>query len=440
MRLRRFRTVQTAIIFVLIITCLIVLLVNYRTTTELQEYIRKESIFFVPGSGKSKGDTTPTSDEDYYIDTFESLLITDRRRHKINGRTCLEKQNFVFIKTMKCATETMASVLRRFGYLRHLNFVLPKQKNIYLGWPYILEKLDYRPSSKPFNILVEHSIYNKTVMSSLMPNDSAYISIIREPYSHFKSAFHYFNVANISKVTGKDQLSQYIHNIDTYERYYKSREGSKIRFCIPDGFSVTKNLLSHCLGMPLGFPAGRRNFTDDLTSILRYIEQLNRDFTLVMIMDYFHESLVLLKRLMCWSLEDIIYHTSNVGNYSYKYQPPKPGHFKVHRQWSSVDYILYEFFNNTLWQKIAKEGESFHREVATYNLIQTQVADYCEYMNDREEDLKISATEFNDEFVVTHDYCIIMGLDLLTFLKTRYDYEELELDSEVQNSGPKRGC
>jgi hypothetical protein len=47
---------------------------------------------------------------------------------------------------MKCATETMGTIIRRFGYKRALNFVLSVKNNIYLGWPYIMMKTDHRPS------------------------------------------------------------------------------------------------------------------------------------------------------------------------------------------------------------------------------------------------------------------------------------------------------
>ena len=44
---------------------------------------------------------------------------------------------------------------------------------------------------------------------------------------------------------------------------------------------------------------------------LSIIAFLDREFDLVMIMDYFDESVVLLKRLVCWELDDILYFKSN---------------------------------------------------------------------------------------------------------------------------------
>jgi hypothetical protein len=67
---------------------------------------------------------------------------------------------------------------------------------------------------------------------------------------------------------------------------------------ILDGFSVTKNLMAQCLGMPLGFPYGRADISNNLHAVQDYIQNLDEEFSLVMIVEYFHESLILFKRLM----------------------------------------------------------------------------------------------------------------------------------------------
>lgn len=376
-----------------------------------------------------------------YIDPFQSLLIQDSDIHnKVGGSTCKEKRNFVFIKTMKCATQTVAMILRRFGYLRYLNFVLPKGDNLYLGWPFILEAQDYRPSRRPYNALVEHSVYNRTIMSALMPKDTKFITIIREPFSHFRSVFNYFNVGNISKVEAKDQVSEWLLNLNKYDTLYKSHQQSEKRYCIPDGFSITKNLLSHCLGMPIGFPVGRANITNDDVKVLEYIHQLDAEFDLVMIMEYFHESLVLLKRTMCWSLQDLLYQAFNVGKYGYKNTEPKEEHLQIYKHWSHLDYLLYDHFNRTFWKKIQMQTDNFQQEVATFTKIQADVSEYCSHMTEKEPALQVTATDFNEAFSVTKETCLMLGVELLTFLKKRFDREEDWVMPESEKNFAKRGC
>ena len=42
-------------------------------------------------------------------------------------------------------------------------------------------------------------------------------------------------------------------------------------------------------------------------SVDEWIEQMDNEFSLILITDFMDESLVLLKQLMCWETKDIIY-------------------------------------------------------------------------------------------------------------------------------------
>ena len=46
-------------------------------------------------------------------------------------------------------------------------------------------------------------------------------------------------------------------------------------------------------------------------SIRKFLRQLESEFSLVLITEYFDESLVMLKRIMCWQLDDILYIKQN---------------------------------------------------------------------------------------------------------------------------------
>lgn len=286
--------------------------------------------------------------------------------------TSSERTNFVFIKCMKCATQTVANALRRFAFTRRLNVLLPRDNNIYLGWPYLMDKVDYRPSDKKFNCLMEHAIYSRNIMKPLFPSDTKYITIIREPWSHFQSTFYYFKVHVITDMNNAlDPLVEYLKQIGKYEAIYKHHNSYPYRYCIPDGFSVTKNLMSHCLGMPLGFPENRTDISHNEASVYTYLKQLDGEFGLVMIMEYFDESMVFLKKLMRWSFKDIVYEKVNVGNYSTE---PYPDYIKdIHKKWSSVDYLLYDHFRKKMELKIRNGGMEFQNELRQFKKILREV-------------------------------------------------------------------
>ena len=80
-----------------------------------------------------------------------------------------ERRDFVYVKMIKCASETLASMFRRFGLRRNLSFVLPMGRKVYVGWPYQIRDDMYRHTdTNKFNILVDHAIYNESTMKALM--------------------------------------------------------------------------------------------------------------------------------------------------------------------------------------------------------------------------------------------------------------------------------
>ncbi|MGH0146335.1 UNVERIFIED_CONTAM: hypothetical protein FKN15_008074 [Acipenser sinensis] len=78
-------------------------------------------------------------------------------------------------------------------------------------------------------------------------------------------------------------------------------------------------------------------------------------FSLVMISEYFDESLILLRRLLSWDLEDILYVKLNMRTpeSKLKMSPDLPG--KI-RKWNSLDTKLYDYFNATFWKKLHALG------------------------------------------------------------------------------------
>ena len=350
-----------------------------------------------------------------------------------NTQKCTkERTNFVFIKCMKCATESLGTVFRRFGYKRHLNFALPVKRNLYLGWPYPFEKKFARPSKFQYNIVFEHSVYNGPVMKSVVPNNSVFITMIRSPWEQFKSSYNYFGLGKVAGVHPDSDIRKFLRNIEAYDAIYKSPENNEKRWCFPDGFSMTRNIMSHCLGMPLGFPEGRDDISDNVTAVKRYIEHLDENFLRVMIADYFYESLVLLRRLMCWTLKDILFHKANLNSYDYKSLPPKGNLFQIHQNWSKVDYLLFEYFNKTFWRKIADEGENFKQEVDHFRLVQLTVDRFCFLENNwifPKSYLQIPSSRFSDAFNVTGEECYLMHDHMLPLLWERY-YETEGLKPE----------
>ncbi|KAK7089870.1 galactose-3-O-sulfotransferase 2-like [Littorina saxatilis] len=409
-------------------------------------YVTTLLLFHMPSLVR-RGASVTLPDDVSVDDVISGLWNYDPGPLQYLPRSCRPLRDVAFIKCMKCATETLGTVFRRYAYLRNLTVLLPREKKIYLGWPYQMTPLDYQPTSlhgDRFNLLMEHAIYNGSFMRRVMNPGTAFVTMIREPLDHFVSTLNYFNVfeiANVSTRHGMKAVQTYLRNIEYYEQVYKSSAASTKRYCIPDGFSVTKNLLSHCLGMPLGFPEGSADISDNVDAVGRYIRAVDSEFLLVMIMEYFEESLVLLKRMMCWGTKDIIYHSTNSGSYrkNISWHLLTPHDRQLHKEWSKVDYIVYRHFNRTFWAKVRQQGEDFALEVQHFKRVQKQVTWFCNTVIAYGDSyIRIPESPWSPAFNFSSSDCQLMAAPLLVMLQQQHKQREPNLKAVNFSGHPRK--
>lgn len=257
-----------------------------------------------------------------------------------------------------------------------------------------------------------------------MPADAVYITAIREPFAQVKSMFNYYNFQNIIGIRGDDPFEEYLTHLEKYERIYESHEAAGLRFCIPDGFPMYKNLMSFILGFPNGFLDGKPDMASNVTFIRQWLKHIDDRFDLVMITEYFHESLVLLRRKMCWELPDILHVSKNVGNYTYR-QNQRPHLVSLYRSLSNVDYILYDHFNRTFWSKIKLQGADFRHEVRHFASVLGNVNTFCNGIINKTTTTatyNVAPSPWNGAFTVGKDFCVLMNLELFDEVKEKYDH------------------
>ncbi|XP_067940013.1 galactosylceramide sulfotransferase-like [Watersipora subatra] len=124
----------------------------------------------------------------------------------------------------------------------------------------------------------------------------------------------------------------------------------------------------------LGFDV---HLSNNLTAVKEYIHFIERKFLLVMITEYFDESLVLLRRLMNWSMADIFYKRSNAGQT--KSGTVFIGEEKeklLNLEHNLADQMLYKHFNHSLWVKIEKE-QGFKEELEIFKRLNKKVEEFC---------------------------------------------------------------
>ena len=262
----------------------------------------------------------------------------------------------LFLKTHKTGGSTITNILNRYGDAKNLTFVLPRQRHLFtFVWPARF-RVSYTAPLYKFdaNILCNHARFNKKPMNWLFPKDrSRYITILREPVAQYESVFNFMHFA---KPLGfKDEADPL---------------GTFLKF--PPPFQEIRPLMKRTLALylvrnPMLFDLGLDfRYFQNLTAVKHYLDFLDKEFELVMIMEHFDESLLLLKRLLCWNLKDIMYFKLNERQDKQKRTFISQEVREDIKSWNRADFMLYQRFNKTFWRKIRAEGPSFQRELQVF--------------------------------------------------------------------------
>ena len=255
----------------------------------------------------------------------------------------------------------MANIFFRYGDVRDLRFVLPRATN--LGWPRKFRVTDPLQLYGHPDILCSHTRFNKKPMNWLFPpGTSKYVTILRNPVDNFESVFNFYHLGNIFGIGGnpEDSLKKFLDKPMPYYIDHSCR-------------GVT------CLGRnPMMFDLGLDfEYFENFTAVTEYIQFLDKEFDLVMIMDYFDESLVMMKRMLCWEMDDILYVKLNE-----RQDKEKANGFSTEvneniRRWNKADVLLFNYFNATFWRKVTMEGPGFYEDLSAFRRRKQEIKQLC---------------------------------------------------------------
>lgn len=192
-----------------------------------------------------------------------------------------------------------------------------------------------------------------------MPNDTIYVTILRDPVTQFESTFSYMGFGKLLGISNKsDPLVAFFENPKEILVNYLLTQDLRI---YSDRLKLIRNGMFFDLGLePKDFE--NQNIVD------KSITELNTQFDLVMLMEHFDESLVLLKRLLCWDINDMMYFHLNERRSSQKRTQFSHSLVDKIRNWSSADVKLYEHFRKVLIDKLSHLDEEFNNEVRSLQL------------------------------------------------------------------------
>ena len=199
-------------------------------------------------------------------------------------------------------------------------------------------------------------------MNYLFPKTTTkYVTILRNPVDQFESVFNYMGLGNIYGF-GQDP----VRSLNAF-----LRKGIEFK-------DVFKTITTRLVRNPNSFDLGLAyKFHQNVGAIKKYITFLEKEFDLIMITDYFDESVVLLKRLLCWELEDILYFKSNERQDKERAVDLSEEVKENIKRWNAADQLLFDYFNQTFWQKIEREGKDFYDDLAAFRQKREQISRLC---------------------------------------------------------------
>ncbi|XP_013386930.1 galactosylceramide sulfotransferase-like [Lingula anatina] len=273
---------------------------------------------------------------------------------------CQPTRHIMFLKVHKCGSTTMRKILEQATLKYKLKRLSPKKNNMFYPWKSMfnmtrrkitVNDANYNPNVT-YDIIFNHMIFDSRVIETMMPNDTFYIGIVREPFSQFKSAFNFFRISSKFNLTNTtNPVVKFMENPYKYwtDAYVTTRVG----------------FLRNAMMYAFGFPDDRNDLRNNDRFIAEYIDFLDKKFDFVIVLEMLDESLVLLRRLLCWGMDDVLYVVTNKQEYEYK-NVKDVITVKKHRQWSKADYQLYNHFLTKLQNTLMLQGSDFNREVLLF--------------------------------------------------------------------------
>ncbi|XP_042368181.1 galactose-3-O-sulfotransferase 4 [Plectropomus leopardus] len=304
--------------------------------------------------------------------------------------SCQPHTHIMFLKTHKTASSTVLNMLYRFGEERDLRFALPLGYQLGYPLPFNAHRVKgYRgPRAVEFHIMGNHMRFHKPEVEKVMPADTFYFSIIRDPVALAESSFAYYKEVAPAFRKAKT-LGDFA---DDPRKYYDPRLRNN---------HYARNLLLFDFGMD-------HNANFSLALAQRAEAMIRRTFNLILVSEYFDQSMILLRHALCWPLDAVVSFSlnarqqkpSNVGGLSGSWvgkaaaaagvgsrvartQAKAPTNVTEEqreklRQWNALDWHLYKTFNRTFWEEIDRFGYTqMEEEVALLRTRREDLARVC---------------------------------------------------------------
>jgi len=273
--------------------------------------------------------------------------------------TCIPKRHVFFHKKHKSASSTLAAIFKDYSRKHRLIMAKTPVPAFMGGYPAPFDERLVRglpPNNTKFDIMLHHLRFHKKNLEKVLNDDTIYITSMRNPLSHFVSTFEFFygRFSSVEKMKTKSDKGQSLtcwgfpfieflqggnkspnEFIEKMEKVYSTDTPWHFR---------ARNFQSYELGFD-----SQLAIDADLKTMSRIWNVLSAQFNLIMITEFYWESLILIKDLLCMSWIDLYIDSRTVGSYE------KPTFTEAERakfsSFNGLDEFLYKMSNETFWNK-----------------------------------------------------------------------------------------
>ena len=196
-----------------------------------------------------------------------------------------------------------------------------------------------------YDIFCEHSIFNEVQLQESMKSDTEYIGILREPLSRLRSDLSFF------KYAGR-------HNLD------------KTKVDLAEHLLLSNSTVPRIAANMFGY---EQNADPDT-----FLQEIDSKFKVIALLERLDESLILMKRRLCWRLKDVLYLPTRKTHYTTTKDEKKERLLQERlRTVNEMDYLLYEHFLNRHNRDVAREGNDFLGEVNFFMKVSDDTKEFC---------------------------------------------------------------
>ena len=322
------------------------------------ERIEKQASEEDPNHPEFKGDSAPNIASKLFKksggEKFDDELISEFNKEENQGEhdtsntelfnpDCSPIKHVTFVRNQRAGGACITNLLLQHAERERLIVALPLQDHWELGgFPAKIRSTLIDPQLPKYDVFVHPFRYERSQLQRFAKYDAKQITILRNPVAHVLSVF---------RTMGKFPYEVWLKEGETFgdfiehpQKYYNNTT---------PGYYKAKNFQAYQLGFD--------SDADSDQAIIKAIQELDHTFSLVMITEFFDESLLLMREELCLKLDDLVHLKLNIRHRTEheheSVEDDKWLHYHVSKL-NRIDISLYDYFVQKLRVKIKNYGIS----------------------------------------------------------------------------------